>query len=100
MQLNLTGKNFQITPAIKTHSEEKFNQLFKRYTPVNNVHVVLHIENIDHCAEGTLHFHGTEIHAASKASDMYIAINELVDKLSDQMHKHKEKMIDSHRHSS
>lgn len=100
MQLNLTGKNFQVTPAIKTHTEEKFNHLHQRYDQINQVHVILHIENLDHFAEATLHYQGSELHATAKALDMYLAIDGLVEKLSTQMHKHKEKLIDSHRQST
>lgn len=98
MQLNLTGKNFQITPAIKSHTQEKFESLEKRYSQINNIHVVLHIDHIDHIAEATLHFHANEIHATATAKDMYQAIDSLIEKLSGQMHKQKEKIIDSHRH--
>lgn len=100
MQLNLTGKNFKITPAIKTHTDEKFAALLQRFNQVNHLHVVLHIENIDHIAEATLHFHGNEIHATATANDMYLAIDGLVEKLNGQMQKMKEKVIDSHRQSS
>lgn len=100
MQLNLTGKNFKITPAIKTHAEDKFSALHKRYNQIGNVHVILHIENIDHYAEATVHFHGSELHASAQANDMYLAIDALVEKLSGQLGKQKEKIIDSHRHPS
>jgi len=98
MQLNLTGKNnLPITPAIKAHAEEKFEAIGKRYSQVNNIHLVLHIEHLDHCAEATVHFHGSELHATAKSTDMYVAIDQLADKLLNQLHKHKEKIIDSHR---
>lgn len=98
MQINITGKNFQITPAIKSYAEEKLLPLDERFSQINIIHVVLHIEHIDHFAEATLHFQGHEIHATSKADDMYHAIDGLHDKLSGQMIKLKEKTIDSHRH--
>lgn len=97
MQLNITGKNFKVTPAIKTHIEEKFAALQKRFSQITNIHVILNIENIDHIAEATLHFHGNEIHATAKETDMYLAIDSLEEKLSGQINKQKEKVIDSHR---
>jgi putative sigma-54 modulation protein len=101
MQFNLTGKNqLEITPAIKQHADDKFNQLNKHFRDITNAHLVLHIEHHDHCAEGTLHFHGNEMHATAKSSDMYQAIDQVAEKLSVQMKKHKEKLIDSHRQSS
>jgi len=97
MSLNLTGKNLPITPALKEHVEEKFESLNKRYPQITSTHIVLLIEHLDQIAEGTLHFHGQELHASANASDMYVAIDQLFEKLSGQMHKHKEKIIDSHR---
>jgi putative sigma-54 modulation protein len=99
MSLNLTGKNFQITPAIKALVEEKFQKLTARYMQVSNIHVVLHIDHADHIAEGALHFHSHEIIATATANDMYVAIDELVEKMAHQMQKQKEKMIDSHHQS-
>lgn len=100
MQLNLTGKNFKVTPAIKTHTEEKFNHLHQRYNQIDQIHVILHIEHHDHIAEANLNFLNSELHATATANDMYLAIDGLVEKLSAQIHKHKEKLIDSHRQSS
>ena len=100
MQLNLTGKSFEITPAIKTLVEDKLEHLDSHFANITNVHVVLHIEHLDHIAEATLHFHGNELHATAKTSDMYTSIDQLFEKLSTQVNKHKEKVIDAHRHSS
>ncbi len=97
MTVNLTGKNLEITPAIKARVDEQFKSLSERYQQVSNIHVVLHIEHLDHIAEATLHFHGHEIHASSKANDMYVAIDQLAEKLSGQLLKLKEKTIESHR---
>lgn len=97
MQINITAKNFQITPALKTHTQEKISGIGKRFSDITQVHVVLHIEHIDHIAEATAHFLGNEVHAKASAKDMYAAIDGLVDKLTGQMHKLKEKTIDSHR---
>ncbi len=97
MQINLTGKNLPITPALRTHVEDKFKSLDKRFSNITNIHVVLHIEHLDHCAEASIHFDGIEFHATASATDMYVSIDQLEEKLETQMHKHKEKIIDSHR---
>jgi putative sigma-54 modulation protein len=97
MSFNLTGKNsFQITPAIRERVEEKFQKLVARYAQMTNIHVVLHIENLDHIAEATLHYHGHDVHATAASADMYAAIDQLEDKIANQLHKLKEKIIDSH----
>lgn len=97
MQINFTGKNIEITPALKTFATEKLQHIEKRYNRITQLNVVLHLENVTHIAEATLHMNGAEIHATGKSDDMYKAIEVLTDKLVDQVTKHKEKMIDSHR---
>lgn len=96
MQLHFTGRNLELTPAIKTHAEEKFQRLERRHANIASVNIILQIENLTHIAEATIAMNGTDIHATAKSTDMYIAIDELVDKLISQITKHKEK-ISGHR---
>ncbi len=98
MKLDLVGRDgIELTAAIKTHAEEKFKLLEKRFNHIDRIHVSFHLENIDHVAEATFHWQGNEIHATASSGNMYNTIDALVDKLLVQMTKHKEKIIDSHR---
>lgn len=94
MQLHFTGRNFEITPALKSFATEKFQRLERRDSSITNIHLTFHVENLTHIAEATLHVSGAEIHASAKSEDMYIAIDELIDKLMGQITKHKEKHTD------
>lgn len=91
MQLHFTGRNLEITPALKSFATEKFQKIEKRDSSITNVNVIFQVENVTHIAEATLHLNGAEIHASAKAEDMYSAIDTLVDKLVGQITKHKEK---------
>lgn len=94
MQLHFTGRNIEVTPALKTFTTEKFQRLERRHANLGNINVVFHVENVSHIAEATVHMDGIELHASAKNSDMYSAIDELVDKLITQITKHKEKLTD------
>lgn len=91
MQLNFTGRNIEVTPALKNFSEEKLQRLERRDDSISKINVKFEIENVTHIAEAELHLKGTELHASAKADDMYSAIDLLVDKLLTQITKHKEK---------
>lgn len=54
--------------------------------------MVLKLDNIQHIAEATLNVNQGELHASADANDMYIAIDALIDKLTRQLNKHKEKL--------
>ncbi len=99
MQLHITGRSFEITPAIKDYATEKLVQHLNRYKNIiNKINMVLQIEHDNHIAEATISIKsGASIHASAKTGDMYSAIDELVDKLTGQITKHKEKMTDHHR---
>lgn len=94
MQLHFTGRNLEITPALKTFTTEKFQRLERRHSNINHVKITLQVENVSHIAEATLNCDGTEIHASAKSNDMYSAIDELIDKLMGQITKQKEKNTD------
>ncbi len=94
MQLHFTGRNIEITEAIKNYIQKKFQRIEHRDEKITQAHVTLQVEHLDHIAEATLHLHGIEMHATAKSNDMYAAIDELVDKLLGQVTKHKEKISD------
>jgi putative sigma-54 modulation protein len=94
MQLHFTGRNIEVTPALKTFTQEKMERVERRYNTINKVNVVFHVEHLDHIAEANVNVDGTELHATAKAENMYSAIDMLVDKLLGQITKHKEKSAD------
>ncbi|MDR3490749.1 MAG: ribosome-associated translation inhibitor RaiA [Gammaproteobacteria bacterium] len=96
MEIHITGRNIEITPALKLFTEEKMEKLTHRHDTITSLQVTLHVENLDHAGEATAHVYGTEIHASAKSNDMYTTIDMLSEKLLTQLTKHKEKMTDHH----
>jgi putative sigma-54 modulation protein len=96
MQINFTGHGIDITPALKTFTEEKFKKLERHYDRILSIHVVFHVEKLNQIAEATVHVTKDEIHAHASAENMYTSIDDLVNKLDRQLIKHKEK-LDNHR---
>lgn len=96
MQIHFTGRNMEVTPALKKFTEEKMEHFSARHK-ITKINVTFHVENVTHIADATVHLSGTDIHASAKATDMYAAIDMLVDKLTGQINKHKDKLTDRHR---
>lgn len=97
MKVHLLGKNFEVTPAIKTYAEEKLEALEKRFPNIGTINLVFHIEHKAHIAEANIHYNSSDIHATAEDEDMYKAIDHVITKLTTQLNKHKDKIIDSHR---
>ena len=94
MQINLTGHRMEITPALRTFTQEKFDKLERHFDKITAINVIFEVEKLRQIAEATILVAKGELHARSESEDMYTAIDILVDKLDRQLIKHKEKLRD------
>jgi len=92
MQINLTGRHLDITDAMRTYVQGKFERIERHFDHVTQVHVILSVEKLRQKAEASFHISGHDLYAESDHEDMYAAIDALVDKLDRQLLKQKEKM--------
>ena len=97
MQTNLTGHHIEITPALRDYVNDKLERIERHFENVTSAHVILSVEKLRHTAEATIHVAGNDIFADATDSDMYAAIDALIDKIDRQIKKHKEKLTDKHR---
>ena len=91
MNLNLTGRHLEITPAIREHILSKLDKVKRHFDNVIDVNVILSVDKLVQKAEATVHISGKNIHAETEDSNLYVAIDALVDSLDRQVLKHKEK---------
>lgn len=95
MEIHISGQNLEITDALRSYVEEKFEKILRIAENITHIHVILKTDKLDRhiqsVAEATLHIPGTDIHASASAEDMYHGIVMLVEKLARQVQKYKDK---------
>lgn len=91
MQISLSGHHVEITEALRSYVDNKFERLGRHFDHVTNVHVILSVEKLRQKAEATLHVNGADVHAECTEEGMYAAIDGLIDKIERQVKKLKEK---------
>jgi putative sigma-54 modulation protein len=96
MQLTITGLHFDVSPALKDYVDTKLTKLQRHFDHLTDIRCVLTVEKLEHKAEATINLAGSTIHADAVEPDMYAAIDGLIDKLTRQVTKHKEKLTDHH----
>jgi len=96
MQLILTGHHVEITASLRAYVEKRLERVRRHFDDVIDVNFVMSVEKLQHKAEATVHVRGGNIHADAIDTDMYAAIDALVDKLDRSVLKHKEKQRDHH----
>lgn len=97
MNLNLTGHHLDITPAIREHVLNKLDKVKRHFDNVIDVNVILSVDKLVQKAEANVHVSGKNIFAEASDSNLYVAIDTLVDTLDRQVLKHKEK-FEARRH--
>lgn len=96
MQINFTGHGIEVTPALRSLTQEKFDRLSRHFDKITNIHVTFDVEKLRQIAKATILVNKGELHASSESEDMYASIDALVDKLDKQLIKHKEKLREKH----
>lgn len=97
MNLNLTGRHLEITPAIREHVIGKLDKVKRHFDNVIDVSVILSVEKLQQKAEATLNISGKTLFAEAEDGNLYVAIDALIDSLDRQVLKHKEK-FEARRH--
>lgn len=91
MNLNLSGHHLEITPAIREHVLSKLDKVKRHFDNVIDVNVILSVDKLKQKAEANVHLSGKTIFVECDDANLYVAIDNLAEKLDRQIIKHKEK---------
>lgn len=92
MNLSITGRHFEITPAIREYVLNKMSRISRHFDNVIDTQVMLSVERLKHSAEVTMRLRGKDIHCEATDSNLYAAIDLLADKVDRQVIKYKTKI--------
>lgn len=92
MNINVRGKNIELTPALREHVEKRLGRVTRFFEHLREVHVILKVEKGHHIIEVTIPINGMTLRGEESSADMYASIDMVVDKLEKQLSKHKEKL--------
>ncbi|MFU0800401.1 MAG: ribosome-associated translation inhibitor RaiA [Xylanivirga thermophila] len=92
MRIILSGKNIEITDALRDQVYKKVGKLERYFDEDTEVYVTMSVEKNRHIMEVTIPFNGIVIRAEDSTDDMYTTIDKVLDKLEKQIHKHRTKL--------
>jgi putative sigma-54 modulation protein len=108
MQLNVKGKNLQVSESIRDYAERKLSKLDKQVHELTRVEIELAVEKNpsvaeNQVAEATVWLKGHTLRAREATHDMKASIDELAEKLVRQIREERDKKvskrhIDKHAH--
>lgn len=106
MQLQVKGKNVEVTAALHDYAERKLGKLAKQLPGPTRVELELAVErnpsiSANHVAEATIWTKGPVLRAREASSDMKASIDLLTDKLERQVKRYRQKRRHEHdRHAA
>lgn len=99
MNLNLSGHHVTITEAMRVHVNAKLARITRHFDHVIDINVILSVEKLRQKAEVRVHVRGKEIFVENEHQDMYVAIDNMAEKLDRSILKYKDKLR-AHPHDS
>ena len=94
MQITITGRNLDITPAIRDYAEKRLSKIERYFHSIVDIHVVIMLQRFQHICEVTMNASGVTLHGHETTDDLYVSVDRVVDKLERQLRRYKEKMRD------
>lgn len=95
MNLQITGHQISITPAIKKYILQKFAKIQRHYSQNIHAYVVLEVNKLNKKIEVTTHLPKKDLHIEVENIDMYAAIDLIADKMDRQIIRYKKTHTDS-----
>lgn len=100
MNIKVTGKNIEITDAIREYIEKRVEKLEKFEGKNTEINVVCSVEREEQIVEVQISHDGEFIRIEEKNNDLYASIDLAMDRAERQLRKDKEKKIDQKREAS
>lgn len=91
MTINISSKQMDVTPAIRTYIEERLAKLNKWQTQLINPHFIIHKQPNGYEVEASIGTPVGDLFAKAHHIDLYKAIHEVETKLETQLNKQKHK---------
>jgi len=92
MKITVSGKNIDVTDALRDSVIRKISKLDKYFNPEVEAQVTLSVQRNRHIIEVTIPFDGVILRGEESTDDMYASIDMVLDKLEKQIIKHKTRL--------
>ena len=96
MKIIISGKNMEITSALKNVVEKKLQKLDRYFNPELIMHATLSVTKNRHIIEVTIPFGGAFLRGEESTDDMYASVDAVVDKIERQIRKQKTRLSRKH----
>ena len=89
--LQISGQHMEVTDALKELTENKVKHLTHISDKITHIHITFRVDRHEQTASGQVTVPNKVLAAEATSDDLYKSVDLLIDKLSSQLRKYKEK---------
>jgi len=89
MKITMTGKQIELTPALKDRITDRFSRLDRYFHKETEAAVTISVQREKQVVEATVYSGNLIVRVEEATDDMYVSIDNAVDILERQLRKHK-----------
>ncbi len=94
--IQITGRHIEITDSMKDYAMDKISKIERFMNRIIDVNVIMDIQKLEHRVEIILKAGNVKITSKASTTDMYVSIDQAVNKLETQILRYKSKLQDHH----
>ncbi len=92
--ISIIGRQVQVTDAMKKYAWDKLSKIERFHNHIMDVHVTMDIQKVEHSVTIIVKFDHFKVKAHAVSTDMYVSIDQAIDRLQRQFRRWKEKIQD------
>ena len=100
MNIKITGKNIDVTEAMKDYIEKRLEKLEKFEGKNTDVNVVCSVEREEQIVEIQINHDGDFLRVEERNADLYASVDLALDRAERQLRKEKEKRVEKNKENS
>ena len=94
MKIDISGRHFHVTPALKEYAEKKIEKFDRFSLKLESVHVVLEVQKFRQVCEIVLAGKNLKLRAKEESGDMYAAFDNCFEVAELQLRRQHDKVKD------
>ena len=94
MEIDISGRHFHVTEALKEYITEKIKKLDKYALKIESAHVVLEVQKFHHVSEITAAGKNLRLTAKDESADMYAAFDKSFGNIQLQLRRQHDRVKD------
>ena len=95
--IDIIGRNIEVTETMRAHIWNKIGKIERFHNHIMYAHITLELQKLEHFCTIVLKFNHFKIKVQASSTDMYVSIDEAINRLQSVISRYKSRIQDHHK---